>query len=353
MTFHEGEEEKSYHALARRAEGDYRTLEKWRHTHGAWTRACEAMGISEKERADAWESVKQHGLSVVVTEAEEFPSMLREMPWSPHGLYVRGASLGEEPSVAIVGTRKASGEGCAIAREFAKELARHGVTVVSGLAFGIDAAAHEGALDAGGKTVAVIASGVDTVYPRAHEALAKRILEKHGTFVSEYPPGSPALPHRFIERNRIVSGLSRGVIVVEAPEASGALATARFALEQNRDVFVVPGPLRSVNYRGSHALLKSGAALVTEATDVLQALGIEPSFAKASAGKQATGNALSSLDETQKMIITVLSTSGKGMSSDAIAEAAHIAPDATQRALGELILLGMVADHGGLFSLSH
>ena len=177
-------------------------------------------------------------------------------------------------AIAIVGTRRATPDGKSTARRFAAELARAGIVIVSGLAFGVDAAAHEGCLDAEGKTVAVLACGLANIYPRNNEPLAKKILAQGGAIISEYPPDMPAYPSRFLERNRIVSGLSKGTLVIEAPERSGSLATARFALEQNRDVFVVPGPIAHPNFKGSHALIRQGAELVTTPEDILESYGI-------------------------------------------------------------------------------
>ena len=204
----------------------------------------------------------------------DFPSLLREIPDAPRKLYYLGAPLGDEQKIAIVGTRKASLSGLGYAKKFATELAQAGLTIVSGLALGIDSAAHEGALAAGGKTIAVLACGLDTVYPPQNRKLAKKIIDSGGTLVSEYEPGQRAYPANFLARNRIVSGLSLGVLAVEAPERSGTLATCRFAVEQNRDVFVIPGALNNPNYVGSNALIKIGAALVTEPRDILEPLGL-------------------------------------------------------------------------------
>lgn len=349
MTSPHDEERISYHALACRAEGEYRTLEGWRKAHGSWDGVCAAMDIPPAERTRAWERLAALGVDCLTASAVGFPPLLREMPWPPFGLYVRGAPLAETPAVAIVGTRKATNEGRTLARRFAREIAGQGITVVSGLAFGIDAAAHEGALEAGGKTVAVLASGADIISPRSHEGLGKTILARGGTIVSEYPPGTPAMAHRFLERNRIISGLSRAIIVIEAPEESGALATARFALDQNRDVFVVPGPVWSPQYKGSHTLLKAGAALVTDAAEVIEAMGLRLT----THDERLTTMKELPFDENQKKIIHALSASGKSMSADAIAREADLPPEAVQRLLGELTLSGAVHDHGGVFSLSN
>ncbi len=229
-------------------------------------------------------------ISLILRNDPRYPPLLREIPRPPQGIHVRGSlsaiSVPIVPAVpsprttaaaiaiAIVGTRRASPEGKTIAHRFARELAAAGCTIVSGLAFGIDAAAHEGCLAAGGKTIAVLAGGLDGVYPRNHARLAERILATGGGLVSEYPPGAAPYPSRFIERNRIISGLARGTLIVEAPPHSGALTTARQAALANRDVFAVPGSIAHDHFAGSHALIRQGATLVTAAHDILEEYGL-------------------------------------------------------------------------------
>ncbi|MEK7077163.1 MAG: DNA-processing protein DprA, partial [Patescibacteria group bacterium] len=266
-----------YHALISALQGDYRKIAKVKGAHLTWRAAWEsipqAARAADPEKARG--ELSAAGARLILREEGEFPSLLREIPWPPFGIYVRG-TLPESGThaLAIVGTRKATEEGRGLAREFSYALARAGFTIVSGLALGIDAEGHRGALEAGGKTVAVFATGVDTPYPRMHEKLAEKILSQGGALVSEYPPGSPAFPYRFIERNRIVSGLAHGTLIIEAPKRSGTLATARFALDQNREVLVVPGPARHVNFLGSHKLIRSGATLVTSPEEILEAFGL-------------------------------------------------------------------------------
>ena len=206
------------------------------------------------------------------------PYALREIPGAPLLLYRAGKGWTGGEAVAVVGSRAPTGPGREFARVLSGELAAARWTVVSGMARGIDAAAHKGALHAGGTTVAVLGCGVDVAYPREHAELRDEILEK-GAIFSEYPPGSLPLPHRFPERNRIVSGLSRGVIVAEAPERSGALITARLALEQGRDVMVVPGNPWFAHTAGSNRLLREGATPVCSVADVHGVLGCPPPVA--------------------------------------------------------------------------
>ena len=218
---------------------------------------------------------------IVLTPADAgYPALLRAIPDPPRALYVRGgAGSLEEPAVAIVGSRHASLYGLECAERLACELALRGVTVVSGLARGIDAAAHRGALQGGGRTVAVLGSGLDQLDPPEHGPLAEEIV-KTGWLVSEHPMGTRPLPHNFPRRNRLISGLSLGVVVVEAAARSGALITADCALEQGREVFAVPGPVTSVTSHGTHRLLKQGARLVTSVEDILEELRLIPLSAR-------------------------------------------------------------------------
>jgi DNA processing protein len=204
-----------------------------------------------------------------------FPALLAQIPNPPQELWLRGdLSICDRPAVAVVGARAASRGGMAMASAIAGDLARAGILVVSGLARGIDSAAHVAALDAGGKTVAVLGTGIDVVYPPEHRELTERIA-RDGLLITEFWPGTAPEVSHFPRRNRIISGLSRGVVVVEAAEKSGSLITARLAADQGREVMVVPGPVLGGRNRGAHALIRDGAKLVESAVDILQELGLE------------------------------------------------------------------------------
>ena len=214
-------------------------------------------------------------MDCIYLDTPDFPRLLREIPNPPSCLWARGdRSLCDQTAIAVVGARDATREGIEIAYQIAADLTLAGVVVVSGLARGIDAAAHSGALDAKGKTIAVLGTGIDRVYPSENKELHERIAS-HGLLLTEFPPGSPPDLFHFPQRNRIISGLSKAVVVVEAREKSGSLITARLAGEQGRDVMVVPGPIRSGQNRGGHALLRDGAKLVEAAVDILQELGLD------------------------------------------------------------------------------
>jgi DNA processing protein len=216
-------------------------------------------------------AVRKLGGDILLLDDGVYPSSLREIYDPPIVLYVKGAwsECLDQPCIGVVGSRKASTYGQNAALMLARDLAQRGVTVVSGFARGIDAAAHRGALEANGRTVAVLGTGIDEIYPRDHKKLAEEILARGGALVSQFPLGTPPVSENFPYRNRIISGLSLGVVVVEAAENSGSLITARLAIEQNREVFAVPGNITSRNSFGTNYLIKgAGAKLVQQWQDI-------------------------------------------------------------------------------------
>jgi DNA processing protein len=229
-----------------------------------------ARDLHERAEGEIGE-VRKLGGDILVLDDGVYPSSLREIYDPPLVLYVKGAwsECLERPCIAMVGSRRCSTYGQNAALMLSRELAQRGVTIISGLARGIDAAAHRGALEAGGKTVAVMGTGLDQIYPRDHKKLSEEILERGGAIVTQFPLGTPPVSENFPYRNRVISGLSLGVVVVEAAENSGSLITARLAMEQNREVFAVPGNITSRNSFGTNYLIKgAGAKLVQQWQDI-------------------------------------------------------------------------------------
>lgn len=226
---------------------------------------------SDPQLQRALQSLKETGARIIAfSDQEAYPELLRSIPDPPALLYVRGQIPSGE-ALAVVGARRASPAGLRLTSELCATLAGRGIAIVSGLARGIDTAAHQGALAGDGPTLAVLGCGIDQIYPPENERLYHRIAER-GALISEYPPGAPPLAAHFPGRNRIISGLCRGVLVVEAAAGSGSLITVDFALEQGREVFAVPAPVFSPTSQGVNQLLKEGARLVTEAADILEVL---------------------------------------------------------------------------------
>jgi DNA processing protein len=213
------------------------------------------------------------GIRPLSLNCVDYPPLLAQISRPPLVLFVRGSTrVLTEPQIAVVGSRNATQQGLETAGDFAGRLARTGFTITSGLALGVDGAAHEGCLDAGGRAVAVLATGPERVYPARHQQLAERIVASAGALVTEFPPGEPPRPRNFPRRNRIISGLGRGTLVVEAAVRSGSLITARYALEQNREVFAIPGSIHNPASRGCHQLIRQGAKLVEQVDDILEEL---------------------------------------------------------------------------------
>lgn len=255
-------------------------------------------------------------MALVLREDAQYPPLLRQIAHPPHLLYIYGETdLTDRFPVAVVGTRRASAYGLTHTREIAAELAQTGVCVVSGLALGIDAAAHTGALDGGGRTVAVLGSALDKPYPQENEPLMRRILESGGSVVSEYAPGTPPSRYSFLQRNRIIAGICLGTLVTEGPRRSGALNTATRTLENGREVFALPGNVDSPGAQLPNMLISEGARLVTGAADILSALVIEPkdapkaaqaAVAPMEAPAEKKSHIPGGLDETQRAICVAL-----------------------------------------------
>lgn len=290
-----------------------------------------------EEARTALERAAAAGIDLLPFGDRRYPALLAAIPDPPLVLWIKGdASSLNQPAVAIVGSRGASPYGLEAASRLAAELAAAGMGIVSGLARGVDSAAHRGALTSEGPTVAVLGSGPDVIYPPEHESLADDIIRR-GAVVSEYPPGSPPLKQYFPSRNRIISGLSLGVIVIEAAERSGSLITAARALEQGRHVMAVPGNILSGRFRGSHALLRDGAVVVDGAADVLAELGASSLRALCHAAPAGV----------PRDPVLAAMTAGEACDLDDLVRATGLAPPALLPRLLDLELRGAVRRVGG------
>lgn len=289
----------------------------------------------EQERLDAL------GAHVITWSDTRYPARLRQIADPPLALFVLGQLNADQPAVAIVGSRRATSYGRRVATELAEGLAGAGVAVVSGLATGIDGAAHRGALNAGGTTLAVMGTGLDQIYPVAHQRLADEIRAT-GALITEFPWGAPPLPYHFPQRNRIISGWSLGTIVVEAAERSGSLITARCANEQGRDVFAVPGPLGIAGHGGPHRLIQQGAKLITSVTDVLEE--IAPQLLSRVAAQQAA-RAMADLSAAEQRLVTALGDDGCAV--DDLIRTVGITPSEALETLLALELRGVIEQQPG------
>jgi len=281
-------------------------------------------------------------IEVIKKSSQNYPEILKEISNAPKQLYVRG-NLPKDCNLnfAIVGTRAASDYGKTLAFKIAKELAKLGFNIVSGLALGIDTQAHLGALAANGRTTAVMGSAPDdnSIYPSENLNLVKKIISSGGAVISEYEPGTKSEIWFFPERNRIISGLSRGVLVVEAPEKSGALITARVALEQNREVFAIPGSIFSKNSFGTNNLIKSGAKMVTTVDDILEELNLTD--LKTEKGIKEKEN----LTEEEKIILKIVEK--EPIHIDKVCEISKMAANQVLSIVSVLEIKGIIKNIGG------
>ena len=317
------------------------------------TQYADVADPETQERAMA-----EYEAHLITLEDPSYPVRLAEIYDPPLVLFVRGEFRDpEEPCVAVVGTRKPTPYGIRMAERFGRDLAAHGITVVSGMATGIDAAAHRGALEAGGRTIAVLGNGVDIVYPREHADLMHRIICQ-GCIVSQFPMGTEPSKGHFPFRNRVISGLSMASLIVEAPLRSGALITARQAAEQGREVFAIPGPIDAETSAGPHRLIQEGAKLVQSVDDILVDLELDPEIRRelgrkagpAVAGRPAPTPAAprkapASLSSSEKEILAVLSSDGSFV--DEIALACRIPVSEALSSLTVLELKGLVRQFSG------
>ena len=290
--------------------------------------------------AEVWQKLERLGVIVMTLADPTYPEHLREIADPPPVLYLKGGLLAADRwAVAVVGTRRMTAYGRQVTERLVGELARSGVTIVSGLARGVDALAHRAALEAGGRTLAVLGSGLDRVYPTEHAGLAREIVER-GAVISEFPLGTPPDALNFPRRNRIISGLSMGTLVVEAGETSGALITADFALEQGRDVFAVPGSILSPASAGPNRLIQEGAKLVASAQDILEELNLTAVAQHEAAREALPGN------ETEAALLRLLSS--EPLHVDELGRTSALPVAQVSSALTMMELKGLVRQVGGM-----
>lgn len=286
-------------------------------------------------------------INIVKFQNKNYPKLLKESKKAPRTLYYRGILKPEETCFAIVGTRMCSDYGKQVALEIAGDLTEAGLTIVSGLAPGIDTFAHQAVVEKKNRTIAVLGTGIDeaSIYPKSNLKLAEKILETGGCLLSEYPPGTPGSKITFPQRNRIISGLSLGVLVVEAKEKSGALITAEWARKQGRKVFAVPGQIYSLNSKGCHFLIKKGAKLIENANDILKELNLP------SQKKHLQQNILGENRE-ENLILETLKE--EPLDVNRIIERTKLSAQKTASTLAILEIKGKVRNLGGnTFALSH
>ena len=315
----------------------YTLLEEHGSAENAWAESSAAVTrllklnyrisqrFSEKKKRiipeKALDILNNHQVQVVTIKDTQYPVNLKEIHLPPPLLYYRGTLLdSDKNAISIVGSRKASYYGKMVADEMSKNLALTGLTVISGLARGIDAIAHQSALSVGGRTIAVLGCGIDTIYPPENRKLAQAI-EKSGAIVSEFPLRTPPERQNFPRRNRIISGLSFGILVIEAAERSGALITADYALEQGREIFAIPGNINSPLSKGAHSLIKQGAKLVHEYKDVLEEIPFEAILQDGDNIRPISVNDLSD----NELLVYKLLFKHKPVQIDEIAERSHLA----------------------------
>ncbi|MDN6319503.1 MAG: DNA-processing protein DprA [Marinobacter sp.] len=322
----------------------------------AWQRRDESNAVVNAVR-QILTDCERHAIEIVSWQHPHYPEALRHIHDAPLVLYSRGdTGLLSRDQVGIIGSRNATPAGLDHARRFAAELSKRGLLITSGLALGVDGAAHAGALDVGHATIAVIGCGLDRIYPNQHRRLGQRVID-YGLMISEYPPGTPARAAHFPQRNRIISGLSRGILVVEAGLKSGSLITARLALEQGREVFAIPGSIHSPVARGCHDLIKQGARLVDRVDDILEELGTAWSFPAGCSlpdpGAACTGMAqpvAGRMDTLNSREIAVFKALGYDpQSTDALCSATGLPADQLVQSLLILELEGLISSAPGGF----
>jgi DNA processing protein len=299
-----------------------------------------AQAREQVDLEKVWARIESQGIKILTWKDEAYPGRLKEIEQPPPVLYIRGDYLPDDLyAVAIVGTRRVTPYGRQITEELSAYLASNGITVISGLARGVDALAHQTALKAGGRTIGVLGSGVDKIYPPEHRQLAEQMM-KSGGIVSDYAPGTPPDASNFPPRNRIISGLSLAVVVIEAGETSGALITAEFAAEQGREIFAVPGSILAPQSKGTNKLIQKGALPLLSVNDLMQALNLTRM------GEHKAARKIIPTDETEARLMNVLGV--EPLHVDEIRNQAELPIEKVSAALALMELKGMVRQVGGM-----
>lgn len=357
------EEKIFFNALTLACESNFSFLSSLKNKYGSFQDAWNANSLNDSNFAkfekttiekflqkkkeinpeSEWQKLLNLNVKLILQEDEEYPELLQETIHCPLGIYQSGEYDHQMPAVAIVGTRKCSPYGKSVAEKISRELVEAGLTVVSGLAYGIDTFAHFSALNAHGKTIAVMGTGLDNIFPNTNKKLSEKIKE-NGCLISEYPLTTPALKHHFPERNRIISGLSLGTIVIEAPLKSGALITTRFALEQNREVFAIPGSIFSKNSEGTNELIKAGAKLVNNVNDILTELNLPLAIKQNSVNNE-------NLNEIEKKIMEIFYNSEKSLNVDEIITLTNLDPSVINQNLTFLELKNLIQQNANKYIL--
>ena len=301
-------------------------------------RIVQARGQVDLDKV--WKKIESQNIHILTWEDEAYPQRLKEIDQPPPVLYIRGEYLPDDLfAVAIVGTRRVTPYGRQITEELSSFLASNGITVISGLARGVDAIAHQTVLKAGGRTMGVLGSGVDKIYPPEHRALAEKMMAS-GAVISDYAPGTPPDASNFPPRNRIISGLSLAVVVIEAGETSGALITAEFAAEQGREVFAVPGSILAPQSKGTNKLIQNGALPLLSVNDLMQALDLTRM------GEHRVARKMIPADETEARLMNILGP--EPMHVDEIRNQTELPIEKVSATLALMELKGMVRQVGGM-----
>ena len=301
-------------------------------------RIVQARGQVDLDKV--WAKIESQGIKILTWEDDAYPQRLKEIEQPPPVLYLRGDYVPDDLyAVAIVGTRRVTAYGRQITEELASYLAANGITVISGLARGVDAIAHQTALKAGGRTIGVLGSGVDKIYPPEHRQMAEQMMGQ-GAIVSDYAPGTPPDASNFPPRNRIISGLSLAVVVIEAGETSGALITAEFAAEQGREVFAVPGSILAPQSKGTNKLIQKGALPLLSINDLMQALNLSRM------GEHKAARKIIPADETEARVMNILGA--EPLHVDEIRHQTELPIEKVSAALALMELKGMVRQVGGM-----